>query len=169
MGIDPGSKTSGIVVWDTVNEAPRYFSQKFNNAELLKGETYLPKQNGLPEFPLDRIDLVAIERIRGYGIVAGDDIFDTCEWVGRFDQHFRETRSLRFICGSPVVLIPRKDIKKALCGNTTTNDKYVRMALIGRFGETGTKKSRGKLYGIAGHCWSALAVAVVAAEMEKVA
>ena len=61
-------------------------------------------------------------------------------------------------------MIPRKDVKRHLCGNTTTNDKYVRQALIDRFGEPGTKKNPGRLYGVSGHIWAALAVAITAAD-----
>jgi hypothetical protein len=101
--------------------------------------------------------ILAIEQIRVYGIVAGDDTFDTCQWSGRF-QEAHEAKN------SPVYMIPRKDIKRHLCGNTTTNDKYIRQALIDRIGEVGTKKNPGPLFGISGHLWAALAVAFVCME-----
>jgi hypothetical protein len=113
-------------------------------------------------------ELIAIERIRGYGMVSGDDTFDTCENIGRFYE--RATFNAK-----TVRLIPRKDIKRFLCGNTTTNDKYVREALIDRLEDPqfitrdkkGTKKilKGGRLYSISGHCWAALAVAVTASEI----
>ena len=146
IGIDPGSKESAFVVW----EAKKEFiltAKVFPNAELLEilRESY-------------KSEIFAIEQIRGYGIVAGDDTFDTCEWSGRF----REAHESK---GGKVVMIPRKEVKRCLCGNTTTNDKYIRMALIERFGEVGTKKNPGRLFGISGHLWSALAVAVTYKEL----
>lgn len=141
LAIDPGSRESGYVVWDVKEQRPEKFGHIPNEALVLICRNY---QKDWP---------VAIEQIRGYGIVAGDDTFDTCEASGRF----REAHEAHF---GKVYLVPRKDIKRHLCGNTTTNDKYVRMALVDRFGEPGTKKAPGKLYGISGHLWAALAVAV---------
>lgn len=143
LGIDPGATKSGYVILDG----------SINDADILPNEE-------MRRFITNGhfLDCVAIERIRGYGIAAGDDTFDTCEWVGRFDITARQG-------GVPIVeLIPRKDIKRHLCGNTTTNDKYIRQALIDRFGEPGTKKNPGPLYGISGHLWAALAVAVTCAD-----
>lgn len=147
LGIDPGSEQSGVVLWDSENNVVVQASVIINSVVLI-----VISGNGIPVLP----DLVAIERIRGYGITAGNDTFDTCEWVGRFEQAAL-AEAFR------VVKVPRKDVKRHLCGNTTTNDKYVRQALIDRFGAVGTKKAPGPLYGISGHMWSALAVAVTAA------
>lgn len=145
LAIDPGSNESGYVVWNTTTQSPEKSGHIINSALLIAC------RNFQKDFP------VAIEQIRGYGIVAGDDTFDTCEASGRF----REAHESR---GGRVIMIPRKDIKRHLCGNTTTNDKYIRQALIDRFGEPGTKKNPGRLYGISGHLWAALAVAVTCAD-----
>jgi hypothetical protein len=149
MGIDPGARESGIVLWDTVQSKPRAAKTLENwqvISSLLHGDDFSGGDM-----------LVAIEQIRGYGIVAGDDTFDTCEAVGRFEQ-------AALVRGFKVIKIPRKDIKRHLCGNTTTNDKYVRQALIDRIGEQGTKKTTGPLFGISGHMWAALAVAITAVD-----
>jgi hypothetical protein len=143
LGIDPGAVKSGWVRWD----------ERMGIRGAGEENNYIIRDLCKDAWRL--CGLIAIERIRGYGIVAGDDTFDTCEWIGRFEEAAGVT---------PVTKIPRKDIKRHLCGNTTTNDKYVRQALIDRFGGQGTKKQPGPLYGISGHCWSALAVAVVAAD-----
>lgn len=145
FAIDPGSKESGYVVWNADEQKPEEFRHDHNLTvlslvRLLPGDVY-----------------VAIEQIRGYGIVAGDDIFDTCQWSGRFEEAHK-------IKGGSVFMVPRKDVKRHLCGNTTTNDKYIRQALVDKFGDPGTKKAPGKLYGISGHLWAALAVAVTCAE-----
>jgi len=145
LGIDPGAKESGYVIWDVHESAPVQFGHVQNALLLSLCRNF---QTDMP---------IAIEQIRGYGIVAGDDTFDTCEAVGRF----REAHEAH---GGTVYLIPRKEIKRHLCGNTTTNDKYIRQALIDRFGDPGNKKSPGKLYGISGHQWAALAVAVTCSD-----
>jgi hypothetical protein len=147
-GIDPGSKESGLVLWG-MPERKSHFSMMLTNYDLLK----FLRMELAAAAALPHIDILGIEQIRGYGITAGDDTFDTCEWSGRFREAF-ENR------GGKVIMQPRKEVKLALCGNTTTNSKYIRMALIDRYGDTGTKKTPGPLYGISGHLWSALAVAV---------
>lgn len=141
LGIDPGSKQSGFVFWDT-------------NAGLIK---YGILDNDIVQERVreQSYHILAIENIRGYGIVAGDDTFDTCIWIGRFDHKKK------------AMLIGRKDIKRHLCGTTTTNDKYIRQALIDKLGEQGTKKAPGPLFGVSGHTWAALAVAITAADKIK--
>lgn len=146
LGIDPGPKESGYIIWD----GKRAEAGTMENEALKR---YLHKTHLL--------NAIAIERIRGYGQVAGNDTYETCEWIGRFDESAKAG-------GIKVILIPRKEIKNHLCGNTTTNDKYVRQALIDRLGEQGTKKNPGPLYGVSGHAWAALAVAVTCADMLEV-
>lgn len=148
LGIDPGPRESGWVVLDCSTVLASGHDD--NTAVLHK----IRQNVSMGEVLRDVLFLVAIERIRGYGIVAGNDTFDTCEWVGRFDAVAN--------CGA--MLIPRKEIKLHLCGNTTARDPDVRQALIDRIGVQGTKKAPGPLFGIAGHMWAALAVAVVAGD-----
>jgi hypothetical protein len=147
LAIDPGSKESGVVFWDAHKSA-------VVKAEKMKNNWCL---RCIKNFQTAAA-VVAIEQIRGYGMVCGDDTFDTCHWSGRFHEAY-ETN------GGKVYLIPRKMIKRHLCGNTTTNDKYIRQALIDRFGEVGTKKAPGPLCGISGHLWAALAVGATCADM----
>jgi hypothetical protein len=101
-------------------------------------------------------DYCAIERVRGFGIMASDGLFDTCEWTGRFLQAFGCHRT---------TLIPRKEVARHICGTGgVSHDKFIREALVTRFGgkdvAIGNRRSPGPLFGIAGHKWSALAVAL---------
>ncbi len=149
LGIDPGSRESGVVFWDAHKSAVVKAEQMENNWCLRCIKNFQTVAA-----------VVAIEQIRGYGIVAGNDTFDCCEWVGRFQEAYENMNGR-------VVLIPRKDIKRHLCNTTTTNDKYIRQALIDRFGDVGTKKNPGPLYGISGHLWAALACGVTCADQLK--
>lgn len=149
LGIDPGSKQSGIVIWTPATHYLVMAEKEINNEKLLEFCRQLRSDV--------KINLVAIECIRGYGIVAGNDTFITAEWVGRF---------MEACYPKPVKLITRKEVKLTLCGTTTTNDKYIRQALIDRYGEVGTKKAKGPLFEITGHCWAALSVAIVAGELK---
>lgn len=122
---------------------------------------------------LDRIGdtlahVLAIETIVSYGMSVGAETFDTCVWAGRFVQAFLDGRELP--AGSDrVMLVPRPDVKLHLCHSRRAKDPNVRQALIDRYGPgksaaIGLKKTPGPLYGVSGHAWSALAVAVTAAD-----
>ena len=101
--------------------------------------------------------LVAIEMIACYGMAVGAEVFETCLWIGEF----------RALCRpQPVTLCYRKDIKLHLCGTTKAKDPNVRQALIDRLGPPRTKRNPGPTYGIRSHVWSALAVAVYAADQQ---
>jgi hypothetical protein len=61
------------------------------------------------------------------------------------------------------VLLPRRVVKLALCGDSRAKDANIRQALIDRFGGSaavGRKAAPGPLYGIHRDVWSALAIAV---------
>jgi hypothetical protein len=74
---------------------------------------------------------------------------------------------VEYVAGA--VAISRKDVKQHLCGTVRATDADVRDALIHRFGPgkekaVGKKKTPGPLYGVKGHGWAALAVAVTLAD-----
>ena len=93
----------------------------------------------------------ACEEIRSYGMAVGATVFETCFWTGRFIQAVDPMK---------MHLIPRKDVKQAVCHNGRAKDPNVRQALIDRFGCVGTKKNPGPLYGMKADIWAALGVAV---------
>jgi hypothetical protein len=110
---------------------------------------------------------VAIEATSYYGkdFSVGKSIMETCRWIGRFEQHAYQLKQ-------SVVLIERMKVRLAICGHARCGDAQVRTAIIDRFGGSrsiavGTKKHPGPLYGVSGHCWAALAVALTAAEMTQ--
>lgn len=103
-----------------------------------------------------QVDQFAIEQIRSYGMAVGAEVFETCEWCGRFDQQIRITH------GKPALFVPRKDVKLHLCHNTRANDSNIRQALIDLLGAPGTKRNPGPTYGVKSHLWAALGVAVTA-------
>jgi len=87
-----------------------------------------------------------VEGIASYGMPVGKTVFETCYMIGRILE----------ITGATIVY--RKDIKMHLCGTTRAKDSNIRQALIDRFGEPGTKKAPGLLYGVKKDIWSALAI-----------
>lgn len=148
VGIDPGSTSTAFVVWK---------DGLFNHGHETNDEL-------LDRIRSSRLGAVlgataAIEMIGHYGtgMPAGKDVFHTCLMIGRMVEAFT-AKSI------PVRLILRPTIKTYLCGTPRAKDGNVAQALRDRLGEKGTKSNPGPLYGISKHSWSALAVAVYAAE-----
>lgn len=110
---------------------------------------------------------VAIEMVACYGMPVGEEVFDTCRWIGRFEQQALDHTHKR-----NVGLVYRKDVKLHLCNNMRAKDPNIRQAIIDRFPATGggkvpqigIKKQPGPLYGISKDVWQALGVAITYAE-----
>lgn len=88
----------------------------------------------------------------------GPHVLLTQRWSGRMEQAC-------YTSGTPCHFLPRLDVKMHLA-NGRAKDPQIRAALIDRFGGT-YKKPGPALKGIAGHAWSALAVAVTWADQHK--
>jgi hypothetical protein len=84
----------------------------------------------------------------------GREVFETCVWIGRFQQVWRDPEAVK--------LVYRRDVKLHLCGNSRAKDANIRQALIDKLGPVGTKAAPGPLYGVRSHAWAAVAVAVTA-------
>lgn len=153
VAIDPGPKESALILWD--GEA------------VLSGVIRPNEQLLAEELPMlllsktQRPELLAIEQIRGYGMTAGNELFDSVWWTGRFYQRAQE---FDVECR----MIPRKTVVTHLCETAKANDAAVRAALIYRFGGPGTRKEPGVTFGIVRDLWAALAVAVCAWDCLKV-
>jgi len=156
LAMDPGSEESGWVEYDITRQTVERAAHS-TNKELLQC-----LRLSLGFFPC--VEMLVIEMVSHYGtgMPVGASIFDTCVWIGRFIQAW----------GSRYALLKRQAIKAQLCGNARAKDANVRQALIDRFPPTGggktpqmgTKNEPGPLFGMKGHLWAALAVAVCYAE-----
>ena len=153
LAIDPGSVQSAWVVY---NSKDKVILQKGidENQYLLGNRT------------LQISDFLAIEMIASYGMPVGKTVFETCVWIGRFIQAWG---------GENYEKIYRIDVKMHLCKNTRAKDGNIRQAIIDRYPATGGGKTPqvgiqskpGPLYGVSKDIWSALAVAITAAENMK--
>jgi hypothetical protein len=143
LAIDPGPVLSAFVVWnDRVVD-----SGTVDNLVL--------KDFFHSRHEVIGADVMAIEMVACYGMAVGKEVFETCVWIGRFIEAWgREHRK-----------VYRKDIKMHLCQSMRAKDGNIRQALIDKHGAVGTKKAPGKLYGISGHLWAALAVADYATDL----
>jgi hypothetical protein len=156
MAIDPGNEESAYVLYDTETGTPTGWAKVDNN--------YL-----LGFISANRGDLLALEMVASYGMPVGAEVFETCVWIGRFAERWFWKKGVL-----PVpTLVYRKDVKMHLCGSTRAKDSNIRQALIDRYGgkekAIGRKATPGPLYGMSGDCWSALAVAITAAESREAA
>lgn len=144
LAIDPGNKESAYCFLDTETLEPGKFG-KVKNEELLS------------IIHLYSYDCIVIERVASYGMTVGRDVFETCEWVGRFTQ-----------AALPLDAdyVYRKEEKLHICGDSKAKDANIRRALIDRFAKhdlkngKGTKSNPDWFYGFAADCWAAYAVGI---------
>jgi len=139
LAVDPGPTQSGVVRFD---------------GERVLFSGVLPNEDVLKIVADDNGDMLAIEKIVSYGNVVNNDTFDTCEWIGRFQQ--------AWACPDEVVKVKRLQVKQALGLKGSAKDKDVNAALLSAIGPKGTKKDPGPTFGVAGHAWAALGVAYAA-------
>lgn len=152
LGIDPGPVTCGVVLYDDARRRVASCSSSAPVEEVLDHWIPLAWTSGAA---------VAIERVQSCGI-SGATLLQTSEVVGRLWQGALDYDA------EDVRLLYRREILAALDVTGRGNrDALVRARLIEMHGGTkkaaqGTKKARGPLYGVSGHAWSALGVAVAA-------
>lgn len=148
LAIDPGNTKSGYVIVEHDGEEIRRVldAGKIENPDVFG----LLCTNVTP----DGAD-VAIEMIAGMGMPVGQEVFDTCFWIGRFWEFATTRRHIRNL-----MKIFRREEKLYLCGCLSAKDKNIRQALIDRYGVVGTKANPGFFYGFAKDMWAAMAVAV---------
>lgn len=92
-------------------------------------------------------DSCVIEMVACYGMAVGKEVFETCVWIGRFLERV------------DAKLVYRRDVKLHVCGSARAKDANIAQALRDKYGEVGTKKNPGPLFGIKSHLWAALALA----------
>lgn len=142
VAIDPGTNESALVWWDGSKVRYADFAPNKDILELLADR----------ESAIGNAVLV-VEKVECYGMAVGSETFETVWWSGRFAD--------RYECsGGRQERMGRGSVKMHLCHSMRAKDANIRQALIDRFGPCGTNKNRGPLFGISGHKWAALALAV---------
>ena len=148
LAIDPGNVQSGYVLVEHDGKEIRKVLDvgKIPNEEI---------------FPVlcREYQHLAIEMVAGMGMPVGQEVFDTCFWIGRFWEYAELYRK-----GYQIQKIYRREEKLYLCGHSQAKDANIRQALIDRYGAVGTKKNPGFFYvngtKFAKDMWAAMAVAV---------
>lgn len=155
LGIDPGNVYSAYCLIDGGTLRPLDFG-KLENEALRR---YLREEISFAEE-----DRGAIEMVASYGMAVGREVFDTCRWIGRYEEVL--VRKLYV----PPTLIFRREEKLHICHDSRAKDTNIRRALIDRFAThdlkngKGTKKDPDWYYGFSADVWMAYAVALVMAE-----
>ena len=150
LAIDPGNQQSAWCMIDVETLKPLSFCKEENQVVLtaVKHLSY---------------DSIVIERVASYGMAVGRDVFETCEWVGRFTQAARV----------PPDYVYRQEEKLHICGDSRAKDTNIRRALIDRFAQhdikngKGTKKNPDWFYGFSADVWAAYAVGITYIETSK--
>ena len=160
FAIDPGNTKSAYVVMrveraqgDKLSFDPKKATilkfGKVENDEVAKALYAFDYEETLEQF-------VVIERVASMGMAVGREVFETCEWIGRFTECAH-----RF----PVKYVYRLEEKITLCNSSKAKDANIRQALIDTYAKfdfkngRGTKATPDTLYGFHADVWSALAVA----------
>ena len=160
FAIDPGNVNSAYAVMETRSGQDYALLEfgKYPNKECMKRMVDWIDREYHP-------DRVIVERVASYGMAVGREVFETCEWIGRFSQEAE-----KYV---PVDYIYRKDEKVTICGNMKAKDSNIRQALIDRFAQRdlkngrGTKKDPDYFYGVAHDVWAAISVAVTYLDMQQ--
>ncbi|MBP2663519.1 MAG: hypothetical protein H6Q71_1467 [Firmicutes bacterium] len=152
LAIDPGNVYSAFVVLNS-----DYNIQDFGKVDNRKILIDICQGN------FDYCHTMVVEMIASYGMAVGKEVFDTCVWIGKFEQAFSHN----------VKYIYRKEEKINLCRSMKAKDSNIRMALIDRFARhdfkngKGTKANKDFFYGFKTDIWAAMAVAVTFLDKEK--
>lgn len=110
------------------------------------------------QWETDDLLYVVIERVQAMGMPVGYEVFETCEWIGRYSQMAENN------CVTPNYVY-RLEEKVTLCNDSKAKDANIRQALIDRFAKhdlkngKGTKKEPDVFYRFSADQWAAMAVA----------
>jgi len=156
LAIDPGNTMSAFVLIDS-DLRPAWFD-KCPNDDLLErlGDLVSPEYEGATR--------AAIEMVSAYGMPVGAEVFETCVWIGRFQQRLDQL--------VPVEFVKRGPIKVHHCNSSRAKDSNITQALVDRFAAGQRNKGKGTIaepgwfYGFHTDLWQAYALAVYVADQE---
>ena len=149
FGIDPGPEISAGVLWDT--ELNRVMGATQTENDLFRMAAKIEWKEG-------NFNVAVIEDVAFYGKVLNRSTFETLKFIGRLQEIFAPYCQF--------VYFP--DYALHFCNSRRgVKTSQINAVLTDRFGGKGTQKNPGPLYGIKEHMWSALAVAVYWADLNR--
>lgn len=153
LAIDPGNIKSGYVV---VEHDEKEICRVLDAGKVDNLDIFGLLRGNLSPGGVD----VAIEMVAGMGMPVGQEVFDTCFWIGRFWEVASLSSGVKAL-----KKIYRREEKLDLCGSLSAKDANIRQALVDRYAPgqpnfgKGTKKDPGFFYGFSADMWAAMAVA----------
>jgi hypothetical protein len=155
--VDPGTEQSAVVVYDS--EACRIVQHVTSPNDIIIASFLMTQAVNAQPFPV-----MVCEQIESYGMAVGAETFRTVWWAGRFHQAWP----------GEAFQLPRRAVKLHLCHSARATDANIRQAILDRFGPgkdaaIGKKASPGPLWGVKGHEFAALAVALTWADTQPTA
>lgn len=152
LGIDPGDGQSAYALIDSETCRPAEIGIAPNDDLRIM----------LPALAIGA-QAVGVEMIASYGMPVGREVFETCVWIGRFQERL-------FEADMGVELIYRREAKLHHCGSVKATDSNIRRALVDQYAPgvsnygKGSKATPGWFYGFADDIWAAYAVATLVAD-----
>jgi hypothetical protein len=150
IGIDPGNENSAFALYNGVS----FIFKKLPNDDF-----FIEIGKVIHQL---KVDHIYIEGIQSFGMAVGKSVFETAYMIGELKMWFKILYP-----NLKVDVIYRTDVKMHHCKTTKAKDTNIRQSLIDRFGEVGTKKNQGILYGCSGDMWSAVAIATMCYDKES--
>lgn len=144
IGVDPGTHQTAFVLLD---------EGRITAHGILKNQDMM---HTLRDLPLDVT--VGMEIIQSFGMAVGKEVFETCYWIGRFSAT---------VGAFPFWPVYRTEVKLHTCQTTRAKDSNIRVAMLDRWGQPGTKHAQGPTYGLCKDEWSALAIATTVSDKLK--
>ena len=158
LAIDPGTTESAYVIIDADTCRPIEFG-KIPNLQL-RDRLWTSAPSVI------HASHAVIEMISSYGMAVGQEVFETCVWIGRFSEAVRGN----WYPFSEPELVYRADVRLHHCHSTKAKDSNITQALVDRFASgvgnhgKGTKATPGWFYGFKADIWAAYALAVYTAD-----
>ena len=152
LAIDPGPKTSGVVLLDVDVFPPTVLEY---TAKMPTDDMLTTLREKVASHP------VACERVASYNQVAGNEVMQTCEMFGDIRATCRDH-------GIDFTGIYRREVKMRLGLLVTVGDAQVNAAIRelypatggGKTPQVGIKSKPGPLYGLTFDAWAALGVGI---------
>jgi hypothetical protein len=147
--VDPGTEESALVVYSVDPKTVLYHALDTNDRTL----EFLVRASK-EAITCHKECRLVIEEFESYGMAVGKETFRTVWWSGRFYQAWDGPKEMR----------PRRTVKLHICGHARATDANIRQQIIDLYGgklkAIGNKSQPGPLYGLKGHEYAALALAI---------
>lgn len=147
VAIDPGNVKSAFIVWN---------GKEVRDKGILENKELLTRLLSFRQY----CQTLCIEMVVSYNMRVGQTVFDTCVWIGRFQQQWVST-------DGQAHLVYRREVKQGILGTPVGTDSDIIQTLKLKFGIPGTKKNPNPVtYGIVKDIWQAFALAVYWQEIQ---